>query len=320
MALRGFDDYELTLGDEMRGERACLGKTLAEAERDLCIKAELIAAIENADADAFPNRSVVPGYVRAYARYLGMNPDACYERFCHQSGFRSPLVTFGMVPGAAAAQRGAETVAPVGAVGAGLMQSRFVSTPRARRIGAPVSLGGMFSAVALAGLVGGLGYGGYALVQDIQRVGFAPLPEAPAVVADAPVIAAPVLEPGAPAGARPDARAYAGGGVLALSLPATLPEPEIARRDGPISAIDPATSGVFAARLELPATPRTAGRGDDRPLAVFAAVTPVDAAAAGTLDNRVLDSRALDAGAEMHAATDTAAAAPGAAIVGPDHV
>jgi cytoskeletal protein RodZ len=37
----------------------------------LRIKADYVAAIENADPSVFPNPSFVPGYVRAYARYLG---------------------------------------------------------------------------------------------------------------------------------------------------------------------------------------------------------------------------------------------------------
>lgn len=59
MELRGFDSYTVTLGDELRGERACRGWTLRDAARELCIKPEMIAAIENADLSAFPNRSVI---------------------------------------------------------------------------------------------------------------------------------------------------------------------------------------------------------------------------------------------------------------------
>ena len=35
MELRGFDSYNISLGDEMRGERASLGKSLEQAEADL---------------------------------------------------------------------------------------------------------------------------------------------------------------------------------------------------------------------------------------------------------------------------------------------
>lgn len=248
MELRGFDQYEITLGDEMRGERACLGKTLKDAERDLCIKADMLAAIENSEIEAFPNRSVVPGYVRSYARYLGMNPDRCYDRFCAESGFQSSLATFGMVPDPSGQPKPGVIGAALAGSGAGLTESRFAMRPAPRRIGARISFGGLASTAVLFAIVGGLGYGGYALLQDIQRVGFAPLPEAPAVVADAPAISAPELEIASLP--RPDATVYSGGGALAqVALPSDLP-PAHVRRDGPISAINPATSGIFRVARE----------------------------------------------------------------------
>jgi len=88
--LRGFDSYKVTLGDEMRGERASLGKSLAESERDLRIKSRIIEAIENCDLSGFPNHIIIPGYVRSYARYLGMNPGTTFKRFCEESGYVSP--------------------------------------------------------------------------------------------------------------------------------------------------------------------------------------------------------------------------------------
>ncbi|MEM6660516.1 MAG: helix-turn-helix domain-containing protein, partial [Pseudomonadota bacterium] len=50
---KGFDDFELRLGDIMRGERATLGKSLLDVQRELRIKASYIAAIESCDPDAF---------------------------------------------------------------------------------------------------------------------------------------------------------------------------------------------------------------------------------------------------------------------------
>jgi len=85
----GFGTYEYSLGDELRGERATLGKTLLDIQRDLRIKAAYIAAIEDAKPEVFPNPSFVPGYVRSYARYLGLNPDEVFQRFCQESGFTS---------------------------------------------------------------------------------------------------------------------------------------------------------------------------------------------------------------------------------------
>ena len=50
---KGFDDFELRLGDTMRGERATIGKSLLDVQRDLKIKASYISAIENCDPGAF---------------------------------------------------------------------------------------------------------------------------------------------------------------------------------------------------------------------------------------------------------------------------
>ena len=242
MRLRGYDEYVVTLGDEMRGERASLGKTLEDAERDLRIKARVLRAIEDCDLDGFPNDSVIAGYVRSYSRYLGLNSEDCYRRFCAESGFRSPVSAIG---GAAQPEQRTlpNIVAAGAALGTSLTQSRFAVNSAPMRMSARISLGGLTSALALLALIVGLGYGGYALLQDIQRVGFAPLPDAPEVVAEAPLITPPLVEGGLLL--RPDSEAYQGDGVLAATAPADLPPPSLAPRDGPISAIDPDTSGIF---------------------------------------------------------------------------
>ena len=86
-SLKGFDQYELRLGDELRGERATFGKSLLDVQRDLKIKASYIAAIENCDLKVFSNPGFVSGYVRSYARYLNLNPDIIFQRFRSESGF-----------------------------------------------------------------------------------------------------------------------------------------------------------------------------------------------------------------------------------------
>lgn len=250
MRLRGYDEYEVTLGDEMRGERASLGKTLLDAEYDLRIKANVIRAIEDCDLEGFPNDSVVAGYVRSYARYLDLDPDGCYQRFCAESGFTSPISALGGFYHPAQTG-GLQNIVAAGAamgagLGAGLDHSRFAAKSARTQFDARVSLGGLTSVLALLGLIGGLGYGGYTLLQNIQRVGFAPLPEAPEVVAKAPSITQPSIESGLLR--RPDANVYQGDGVLAAITPAELPPPALPTRDGPISAIDPATSGFFRDR------------------------------------------------------------------------
>ena len=57
----GFDDPDIRLGDLMRGERATLGKSLLDVQRELRIRASYVAAIENCDISAFDAPSFVAG-------------------------------------------------------------------------------------------------------------------------------------------------------------------------------------------------------------------------------------------------------------------
>ena len=99
--LKGFDDFDIRLGDVMRGERATLGKSLLDIQRELKIKAAYIAAIENADPSAFETQGFVAGYVRSYARYLGLDPEWAFTRFCRESNFET---LDGMASGASVKQ------------------------------------------------------------------------------------------------------------------------------------------------------------------------------------------------------------------------
>ena len=67
---KGFDDFELKLGDTLRGERATMGKCVVEVQNELKIKAAYISAIENCDPLAFDTPGLVAGSVRSDARYL----------------------------------------------------------------------------------------------------------------------------------------------------------------------------------------------------------------------------------------------------------
>ena len=99
---KGFDDYDLRLGDIMRGERATMGKSLLDVQRELKIKAPYIAAIENADPSVFETPGFIAGYVRSYARYLNMDPEWAFGRFCDESKF---AVVQSMAPGTVGAAR-----------------------------------------------------------------------------------------------------------------------------------------------------------------------------------------------------------------------
>ncbi|MEM1299758.1 MAG: RodZ domain-containing protein [Pseudomonadota bacterium] len=230
----------------MRGERASLGKSLEDAERDMRIKARIITAIEDSDISGFPNQSVIAGYVRSYARYLGMDADLTFRRFCAESGYTSPSLqsssALNAQPGRFGSRVRNASAGPLATDPLG--RSRFAPVAASTGLRPRISLGALTSACALVGLIAALSYGGYALLQDIQRVGFAPLPQAPNVVVDAPSIGTPEIDTAALP--RPAAEDYAGGGALAeVVLPAELAATGRAGRDGPISAIDPADAGLF---------------------------------------------------------------------------
>ncbi len=232
---KGFDDYDMRLGDLMRGERATMGKSLLDVQRELKIKASYIAAIENADVAAFETQGFIAGYVRSYARYLGMEPDETFARFCREANFE---VAHGMSAAASTASMAAARNRALAAENRDpFVHASFV--PRAEGMFAQVQPGAVGSLAVLIALIGGLGYGGWSVLQEVQRVQLAPVNEAPAVVAeidplgnvdgDAPVVrSAPAdqvasVEPGADRIYRPEA----------LSVPV------LTARDGPIAAINP---------------------------------------------------------------------------------
>lgn len=85
--LTPFDGFSVRLGDITRGERATLGKSLTDVERDLKLNTRYILAIEAGEKDIFESPGFIPGYVRSYARYLGLDPEWAFAQFCSESGF-----------------------------------------------------------------------------------------------------------------------------------------------------------------------------------------------------------------------------------------
>lgn len=239
-----FGGTVISLGDEMRGERATLGKTLLDIQRDLRIKAAYIAAIEDAKPEVFPNPGFIAGYVRSYARYLGMDPDDAFRRFCRESGFAGKAGTAGLatkaVPGTKPVGKAAAGQAP------GSFSPDFVITRGQGASLPPVPFAAIGSVMVLIGLIAGLGYGGWSVLQSIQRVQFAPVEDVPVVIAEVD----PLSVPAQPAPTEP---AYAD---LAQPVTATaladlyrqqeIEVPVLLPRDGPIASLDPDATGVLA--------------------------------------------------------------------------
>lgn len=240
---RGFDAFELRLGDLMRGERATLGKSLLDVQRELKIKAAYIAAIENCDPTAFDTPGFIAGYVRSYARYLHMDPDWAFETFCRESGFST---AHGMSAAASTVRLTREERLAESARDKDIfLSSATPFIPAGERIWAGIEPRAIGSIAVLVALIGGLGYGGWAILQEVQRVKFAPVDQAPTVVADVDPLAG---------GSRPQDMTAAVNAFETpppealdrLYRPQALDVPVLVARDGPISTLSPGEVGVLA--------------------------------------------------------------------------
>jgi cytoskeletal protein RodZ len=243
----GFDAFELRLGDLMRGERATLGKSLLDVQRELRIKASYIAAIENADPDAFDTPGFIAGYVRSYARYLDMDPDKAFDAFCNESGFS---VAHGMSAEASVVKKPtreerlsrqsehdifSRPAMPFAPGGDGFM-SRIE----------PAAIG---SSLILVALIGAIGFGGWSVLKEVQRVQVSPVDQTPVVLSDLdPLQANAPSRIGVDGSLTTPTALEDAPRVEALDRlyrPAALDVPVLVARDAPIASLDPRTSGLF---------------------------------------------------------------------------
>jgi len=307
---RGFDDYELKLGDLLRGERATLGKSLLDVQRELHIRAAYIAAIENGDLDAFETPSFVAGFVRSYSRYLGMDPEWVYQRFCLEHDF---AVSHGMAGGAPGSRPPRESRIPEYQRGGALKGVGILPDPEPfwRRI-EPGALG---SVTVLAALILGLGFAGWKVLQEVQRVQVAPADMVPNVVSDFNPLGDGPATSIAALDANPRSAPVSGAeGRVRISRPQALDVPVMVPRDGPIaaintregrspdsiatdSAVSEALNGVLANALSDGSDTATGPRVHDSgpPVVEILAVRPAWMRVRGS-DGSVVFERILDAG------------------------
>ncbi len=83
-----FDSHDFVLGDAMRGQRASLGRSLIDVNKEIGLPPYIVLAIEKGDLEAFNNPRLIGSYVLQYAKYLGMEPEPTYSRFCAETGYR----------------------------------------------------------------------------------------------------------------------------------------------------------------------------------------------------------------------------------------
>mmetsp|Transcript_15981 Transcript_15981/g.20496 ORF Transcript_15981/g.20496 Transcript_15981/m.20496 type:complete len:274 (-) Transcript_15981:10-831(-) len=252
---KGYDDFDVHLGDMMRGERATLGKSLLDVQRELRIRASYIAAIENCDPSAFETPGFIAGYVRSYARYLNMDPEAVFEIFCAESGFST---AHGM-SAAASGVRKTEAIAPAMTGNDPFSSSNTPFTPVQETLLSRVEMRAVGSSLVLVALIAGIGYGGWSVLNEIQRVTLAPVEQSPVVLSDLDPLDGAGRAPVSTDASSDDTQVATGGaGVFApsdaldrLYRPQALDVPVLVVRDAPISQLNPDNIGVFTP--ELPA-------------------------------------------------------------------
>ena len=234
---KGFDAFHLRLGDLMRGERATMGKSLLDVQRELKIKAAYIAAIENADPTAFDTPGFIAGYVRSYARYLNMDPVWAFDTFCRESGFAT---AHGMSAEASSVKPTREERLAATGLGKDILASSATPfIPASDRFFSGIEPRAIGSIMVLVTLISVLGYGGWTVLQEVQKVQFAPIDQAPTVVAEVDPLAGATR---ADTSADSDLTAFQAPSPEALDRlyrPQALDVPVLVARDGPIVTLAP---------------------------------------------------------------------------------
>ena len=238
---KGFDDFELKLGDTLRGERATLGKSLVEVQNELKIKAAYISAIENCDPLAFDTPGFVAGYVRSYARYLNLDPDDVFSKFCSESGFAT---VHGMSDKASTVKPDKNSaLLPTDNFIDG--EELFNKSPTAivdnsSKTFDKIEPGAIGSLAALICIVCGIGYGGLTLFNQIQTVKISPSDASPIVLTE--ISSKLVTEENID---NFTASKTTNDQLDRLYRPQALEVPVLTARDGPISTLDPSFSKNF---------------------------------------------------------------------------
>jgi len=236
---KGFDDYEFHLGDILRGERATMGKSLLDVEKELKIKANYIVAIENCDPTVFESQGFIAGSVRSYARYLELDPDMIYELFCNESGFHT-------MHGMAKSDEQKEEKKHRKKTEDSLFISPTTAyLPEQKKWYENIEPGAVGSLCVTIALVSALGYGAWSFFQEIQKVDLTPTESQPVVLTELQNLPTALditnnLMLDKSVGSKESSSR-----INRIYRSTALDQPVIVARDEPISKLDPNQFGLF---------------------------------------------------------------------------
>ncbi len=130
------------IGDTLRTARRQQGRTLADASAETCVRETYLAALEEEEFSAVGGHVYVKGFIKSYARYLGVDPDPLLDQFRAEHERPEDRATFAQQP-----------LPPVGPVGPmGPMGER---QPPSRMVVIGGIVLGILIALGIIGLLGG---------------------------------------------------------------------------------------------------------------------------------------------------------------------
>jgi len=199
------------LGEEFRAAREARGLSLSDVSEQIHIRSVYLQALENEDWSAIGAPVYTRGFIRTYARFLGLDPESAVQRFSETGSGAAPAAP-PSAPGPAREQAG--------------------GTGERRRTPSPL----LYAAAALAlVLVGAVLYNFYSLqVAGRNKVPVVAAPVASASAASAsaapaepPTAAAAAVAPSAPAAPNTPLAPSAAVAAEASALPSAAPSPEM---------------------------------------------------------------------------------------------
>ena len=238
---KGFDDYDFRLGDILRGERATLGKSLLDVEKELKIKANYVAAIENCDPTVFESQGFIAGSVRSYARYLELDPDIIYTLFCNESGFNA-------IHGVARSKLKIEEVKTSKRTSKDSLFTRPTTAylPEQKKWYENIEPGAVGSLAVTIALVSTLGYGAWSFFQEIQKVDLTPTESQPVVLTELQILPTALNITNNLMLENSESSQKNSSRINRIYRSTALDQPVIVARDEPISKLNPNQFGLFA--------------------------------------------------------------------------
>ena len=140
---------------------------------------------DSCDPGAFDTPGFVAGYVRSYAKYLGMDSEEVLQQFCAESGFQTVSA---LAQGSSAKKP--QSLAPLlpkqnnaGSTDIFKTSPLAMEPPDAGFL-ETLEMRAIASVAVLASLIGVIGFGAWSLLQEVQQVKLTPAENTPIVLSD----------------------------------------------------------------------------------------------------------------------------------------